>query len=179
MTTWIISDTHFGHQAILKHQPARLQRCNDIESMDTVIIDTINKYVDRNDELWHLGDFAWKASRCGHYRARLNVRQLHILQGNHDSASLRNFCSSFNTILCRKFDGQRITLCHYPMVSWPHLHYGGLHLYGHAHHSLEDQLDAIWPQRQSMDVGIDSALHRFGEMRPFSLEEIFQILKCR
>lgn len=171
MTQFFTADTHFAHQAILKHQLARLQWCNDIDSMDDHIIDTINCYVGRNDELWHLGDFAWKASRCGHYRARLNVRKFHMLQGNHDSASLRNFCSTFNKILCRKFGGKFIHLCHYPLASWAHMHYGGLHLYGHCHGTVEAQLNQLWPGRKSLDVGWD--VHG----RPLSLEEILCALQ--
>ena len=166
MTIYFTADTHFAHAAILKHQPARLQWCQDIDSMDNAIINKINEVVGRNDELWHLGDFAWKASRCGHYRARLNVRKLHVLQGNHDSSSLRNFCSTFDTILCRKFDGQFIHLCHYPMASWAHLHYGGWHLYGHTHGTMEETLNTLWPGRKSLDVGWD--VHG----RPISFEEI-------
>jgi len=52
-------------------------------------------------------------------------------------------------------------------------------VYGHCHFQREAYLDGIWPERRSMDVGVDSARHHLGEFRPFSEDEVVQILGQR
>lgn len=47
-------------------------------------------------------------------------------------------------------------------------------LYGHSHDSMETE-----PWGRSMDVGVDSAFRILGEYRPFSYEEIKNIMETR
>jgi len=176
MTVYFISDTHFGHTGILLHQSARLNAFECIEEMDAQLINNINQIVRPDDILYHLGDFCWSASKAGHYRQRLKVRQLHIIRGNHDSSSLRQHCSTFQDMACKKFNGQKIHMLHYPMLSWDALHYGGMHLYGHCHGSMEQQLNQWFPARRAMDVGVDNIFKLTGEWRPISLEEVMERL---
>lgn len=182
---WFTSDTHLGHMGILLHQAARLNAFECIEEMDAQLIDNINRVVGRDDTLYHLGDFCWQASRAGHYRQRLNVRQLHMLRGNHDSPSLKQHCSTFQDMLCKKFPSYiigprlKVHMLHYPMISWDALHYGGIHLYGHCHGSMEDQLNQWFPGRRAMDVGIDNIYKLTGEWRPISLNEVIARLASK
>ncbi len=67
-------------------------------------------------------------------------------------------------------------MCHYPLMSWQGLHYGGIHLYGHSHGIYEDVLDKLHPDRRAMDVGIDCAFKKLGMWRPFSIDEVVQML---
>jgi len=179
---WFSADWHLGHPGILIHQPFRLDAFRCLEEMDAQLIAQINSAVRPNDELYFLGDFAWQASRYGHYRQRLNVRKLHIVRGNHDSSSLRKHCSTFNEVLYRKFscDGFehpiKVHMFHYPILSWPGLHRGSLHLYGHSHGRYEEKLDQIFPGHKSMDVGIDNIFRLTGMWRPISLDEVTQRL---
>jgi calcineurin-like phosphoesterase family protein len=106
---WFTADLHLGHTGILTHNDRKVS-C--IEEMDTTIIDCINDCVGRNDILWHLGDFCWRASEAGHYRQRLKVRQLHSIRGNHDASSLHKHCSTLSMLAMKKFDGRSFTLCH-------------------------------------------------------------------
>lgn len=177
---WFTADTHFGHPGILIHQSKRLNHFECVEEMDAYLIDQINTYVTASDELWHLGDFCWQASRAGHYRQRLNVRKLYVCQGNHDSNSLRNHVSDMRNIVYRRFidNGRkfRLHLCHYPLLSWRGLHNGSYHLYGHSHGMYEDQLNSMFPGRRAMDVGVDAIYRLIGEWRPIHIEEIIERL---
>jgi len=166
---WFTSDWHLGHANIFRHSERQF---DNTEDMDAHILDTCNHYVKRGDQLWHLGDWAWKASKYGHYRQRLKVKQFHCIRGNHDSSSLRQHCSSFNVMLVRKFQGRRFHLCHYPLVSWSGMEHGCIHLYGHCHGTREPSLDAANPDRTAIDVGIDNMKRALGEYRPISLEEL-------
>jgi calcineurin-like phosphoesterase family protein len=177
---WFTADTHFGHPGILLHQSHRMNAFESVEEMDAQLIDQINSTVGPNDELWHLGDFAWQASRAGHYRQRLNVRTMFVCKGNHDSNSLRRHTSSMWDMVCRKFDmcGEtyKIHMCHYPLLSWSALHYGSIHLYGHSHGIYEEKLNEIFPGRRAMDVGVDAMFHLIGKWRPISLVEVVEKL---
>jgi calcineurin-like phosphoesterase family protein len=177
---WFTSDTHFGHSAILLHQSERLNAFECIEEMDAQLIDRINAVVKPSDELWHLGDFCWKASKAGHYRARLNVRKMFVCQGNHDANSLRNHVSGMRDMMCHKFTIRgktfKIHMCHYPLLSWRALHYGSIHLYGHSHGIYEDCLNEMFPGRRAMDVGVDAMFQLTGTWRPISLGEVIDRL---
>jgi calcineurin-like phosphoesterase family protein len=171
------ADLHLNHVAILKHQSLRGQLFgDDILAMDAAIIDGINAAVGRNDELWILGDFCWQAAKAGHYRQRIKARQIHIVQGNHDSSSLRKHVSSMSLMEYRKFGDIKIHMSHYPLASWRAREHGSIHLYGHSHGMMEKALDTMWPSRRSMDVGMDEAYRHLGAWRPFSLDEIKEIL---
>ncbi|KKK56221.1 hypothetical protein LCGC14_3066710 [marine sediment metagenome] len=173
---WFSSDWHFGHTNILLHQPARSRAFGCVEEMDARLIDQINSVVQPEDEIYFLGDFAWKASKYGHYRQRLNVRRLYVCQGNHDSNSLRTHVTSMRDMICRKFAGHKIHLCHYPLLSWRALYHGSLHLYGHSHGMYEKSLDQMFPGRRAMDVGIDAVFQRTGAWLPISLDEVIESL---
>lgn len=180
MTIYFTADTHFDHEGILLHQPARLDAFGCLEEMNTHLIDAINAVVKRDDTLWHLGDFCWRASRAGHFRQRLNVRKLFVCQGNHDSGSLRKHVSGMWDMSCQKFSVRdeifKIHMCHYPLLSWRALHHGALHLYGHSHGMYEDLLDEMFPGRRAMDIGVDAIYRLIGEWRPISLDEVIERL---
>lgn len=177
---WFTADTHFGHAGILRHQPLRGRWWSTTEDMDSDLLDAIHKVVRPEDQIWHLGDFCWHASKAGHYRQRLPKRvQLHVLRGNHDATSLRRHCSSFQGIAWKPFDGKRFHLCHYPIWSWRNRVHGSYHLYGHCHGMAEEELNIARPDRRAMDVGVDYAYQMFGEWRPFSLSEVCEILSGR
>lgn len=175
---WFISDTHFSHRAILEHQPRRaIEFGTNLDAMDDAFIEGINAYVKPKDLLIHAGDFVWKNSRAGHFRQRLNVKELWVAQGNHDPNSLRRHVSRMETQLWLKYNGRRFVTQHCPMFSWPSREHGVIHLYGHGHGANEEFLNKHFPDRLAMDVGIDYLQRVIGEWRPIHIEEILTILE--
>lgn len=78
---WVISDTHFGHDAIIGY-------CNrpfaDIDEMDEHMIDRWNSVVKPVDKVYHLGDvFMGSTLRANQNLHRLNGK-LRLIVGNHD-----------------------------------------------------------------------------------------------
>jgi calcineurin-like phosphoesterase family protein len=177
---WFTADLHLGHEGILLHQPARLNSFTSVADMDACLISALHAWVRPDDTLYHLGDFCWQASKAGHYRNRLGIREIHFIRGNHDSSSLRKHGSSLNDMLYRRFsiDGERVQIhmTHYPMLSWRGLHAGSIHLYGHSHGRYEEELDKLYPNRRSMDVGVDNIHRLTGQWRPISLDEVLKRL---
>lgn len=171
---WFTSDPHFAHPNILKHMPLRGEAFEDITDMEDCFIDTINSLVKRDDTLVVAGDFCWKAGRVGHFRQRLNVRELMMAWGNHDARSLENHVSKFRQMLFQKFNGLWFHIQHYPLVSWRKMQHGGIGCYGHSHGMFEEQLDEWMPRRNAMDIGIDNALQLTGSFRPFHIDEVIE-----
>jgi len=165
---YFTADLHLGHEAILRHMPLRRHCFGTIEHMNDAIIDKINLVVGRKDALWILGDLFWKARTAGHFRQRINCREVHVVQGNHDAGSLRQHFSSMALMVAKVFDGVPFHMCHFPMRSWAKMEHGGRHLHGHCHGRLARV-------RGALDVGIDNACRLFGTWRPFSLSEVIQL----
>jgi len=79
----IISDTHFGHTNMLLYEPFRMQkaRMEGYEDFDEFLIDWLNDYIKKDDEVLHLGDVAFK----NNYKLvkKLNGK-ITLIKGNHD-----------------------------------------------------------------------------------------------
>lgn len=162
MSNWYISDPHFGHDRIVG-------LCNrpfaSIQDMDETLIGNIAGVVSASDDLWILGDFGFgeTARQPGYLEAvfeRLPGRK-HLIIGNHDGS---RECSlpweSCEMIAEVKDEGQRLTLCHYPMMTWNNARHGAIQLFGHVH--------GRWMgSRNSVNVGVD-----VWDYRPVQLPEI-------
>lgn len=56
---------------------------------------------------------------------------------------------------------------------------GKVFITGNSHGALEDYLDRLWPDRRSMDVGVDNACFLTGEYKPFPIQYIMNRMKNR
>jgi calcineurin-like phosphoesterase family protein len=162
MTVFFTSDTHFGHENIIRTCQRPFQ---DIAEMDEVLVSRWNDCVGPDDTVYHLGDFCFRNSLgADTYLRQLNGK-IHLIAGNHDDETVAHHASLFASIsLIREiFLGEhRIVLCHYPMREWHGSWRNSWHLFGHVHGRLNHQ-----PHGFSLDVGVDS--HDF---RPWSYDEI-------
>lgn len=186
MTVWLSSDWHLGHANIAGKATSNWSHgyrdFSSVEEMNHTIIDNINKYVDRYDTLYMLGDFSFGGHhKIPDFRRRIYCENIHIIRGNHDHHidKYAEFFSSIQdvkqkTLLVR--DGRKIPvfMSHYSHRIWEGSHKGFMHAYGHSHASLEHI-----PNGKSMDVGIDNAYRLFGEYRPFSEDEFVALMDKR
>lgn len=80
---WFTSDTHFGHENVLKFTGRPWET---IWQMNDAIVDSINGRVAVDDELYILGDFSFKMTAQDAYalRKRIACRRIHLVPGNHD-----------------------------------------------------------------------------------------------
>ena len=106
--TWFISDTHFGHGAIIGYcnRPWKFTRNEqgkviadpeEITKMDETMISNWNRVVGKDDTVYHLGDFAFgknKLQRIPELVSRLNGR-IHLVLGNHDKINDKDFTMKF------------------------------------------------------------------------------------
>jgi calcineurin-like phosphoesterase family protein len=171
-----MADPHFDHEGVIEMCARPFA---NVDEMNECLIHGINSTVPRKDELIIVGDFAWR--NPGRWRQRINVKNVHLIMGNHDRANYAKHFSIVRDVRMYRLGPERYKCwaSHYPHVFWPASHYGSFHVYGHCHWQREEYLDVIWPKRRSMDVGIDAAYQIFGEYRPFSELEIIELLQHR
>ncbi len=83
MRLWFVSDTHFGHQNILKFEPVA-RPFEDTNEMDEILIRNWNAVVAPEDRVIHLGDAIMGNFDVGLARmGRLNG-SIDLVPGNHD-----------------------------------------------------------------------------------------------
>ena len=158
MNTFFIADTHFSHQNIIRH-------CNrpwpTYEEHDAALIDNWNKVVTRKDLVYILGDFAMikkmddgipPMKKYRKFIMALNGKKV-LIKGNHDAMNddtYRCFSRVYEGIHDMMLDKQKVTLCHYPMLSWNCSFHGAWHFFGHVH-GRSPEKDGVL----SCDVGVD------------------------
>lgn len=146
--------------------------------MDAELIARWNEVVGPEDVVYHLGDFTLSGKNVAkNYLRRLDGMILMLrYPWHHDRrwlpsknsqlwtrTSTVGFLSPLEVL--RIEDYPPITLCHFPLETWPHGHHGAWHLHGHSHGKL--------PMREGrLDVGVDS-----WDFAPVSLERIAEELK--
>jgi len=174
------ADLHLGHSGVLKMSNRPF---SNIEEHDEHLIDSINSLVGKRDDLYILGDFAWREPQK--YLSQIKCRNRFLIRGNHDQKNIHSYIKNVYDTREVKIpfpeEGPRtkVWLSHYPHAYWPSSHYGALHLYGHLHSMREETLDTAFPRRRAMDVGVDNAYRLLGQYRPFSAEEIYGILSIK
>lgn len=134
---YFTSDLHLGHANAIKYMGRPF---SDVDEMNQALISNINSSVGVDDELWILGDFAYKTSIESTYKLRnqIHCKSVHLVTGNHD----RDYsgCSIFQSVQDYKelktMYG-KIILFHYPILEWNAAHYGTAHLHGHIHSTGE------------------------------------------
>jgi calcineurin-like phosphoesterase family protein len=98
-STFLISDTHFGHGNIVKFCDAngdKIRPWDDLESMTEDMVRMWNETVKPQDKVYHLGDVAI-ARRGLDVLRRLNGRKV-LIRGNHDIFKLQDYAEHFYDI---------------------------------------------------------------------------------
>lgn len=139
--TFFTADIHFGHANVIKfcNRPFR-----SVEEMNKVLIDNWNSHVSDEDDIYILGDLFFRTKTdIEDTLSQLHGRK-HLIIGNHDHTwmsrvNLDKWFVSVNELLVLKQDGRTMTLCHYPLVSWPHMAYGGWCIHGHVHNNTDNE----------------------------------------
>jgi calcineurin-like phosphoesterase family protein len=135
--------------------------------MNDSIIENWNKEIKPNDEVYHLGDFAFKSDyKIDDIMKALNGK-IYLLKGNHEQIACKHswrfeWIKDYFEI---KQTDPKIVVFHYPMVSWNWSYHGSIHLFGHVHGNYIGQ-------GKSMDVGVDP-----NNFKPISLDEILTKFK--
>lgn len=167
---WFTSDTHFGHDNILKYadRPFKTEK-----EMTTTLIENWNKTVPVDGIVIHAGDFAFSSTAYAQGILDALHGRIHFVVGNHDKTVLKNahlrerFLTIDDILDIRikddklDIDEAYLVVCHYPLLSWRASNYGSIHLYGHVHGNL------VHPKINTYEIGVD-----VNNYCPVSYEEI-------
>lgn len=174
--TFFISDTHFWHSRICLYSSRPF---SSVEEMNEAMIVNWNDVVEPNDDVYHLGDFAFcSRQELQKILTRLNGN-IHVILGNHDRVLIENRQYFLNLGKIKSIQNYRelrvnknfIVLFHYGQRVWNKSHHGSIQLYGHSHGSLP-------PYGKSVDVGVDCK-EITPEYRPIHLDEVLAYMANR
>lgn len=155
---YFTSDLHFGHKNIIKLYDRPFE---SIEQMDSDLIENWNSRITNNDTVYILGDLFFRNTLpVTDYLLKLRGKK-HLIMGNHDRSWIKkvNLSEYFVKVDNMMFvsDGKhKITLCHYPMMAWPHMNSNGYMVFGHIHQNTNAFYWPIIKQSPLMlNAGID------------------------
>lgn len=186
---YFTSDLHLGHANSIEFTNRPF---TNVDEMNEILISNINSVVDKTDELWILGDFAYKVDRerVRELRNSILCKKVHLVAGNHDKDySQDHIFQSVQNYKELKTSYGRFILFHYPILEWNAAHYGSVHLHGHIHSTGEynaqnltkkyrDRFPEGHAEKQEdlglriYDVGVDA-----NDYRPVSMEQIAELMR--
>lgn len=177
MASLFTSDTHYGHTNILKYTHRGVVKGGPfatITDMNEQFIKNWNAVVRPDDQVYHMGDFAFLPSEYAIQIARRLNGKKFLVFGNHDRKLRKDPAFLKFFIWARDFaeikiNDQDITLCHYAMRVWNKSHHGAWQLFGHSHGTIPDD-----PGSLSLDVGVDC-----WDYTPVSLDQITKRMKAK
>lgn len=169
------SDTHFFHKRILHFCPDTRQG-KDEEEMTELMIESFNKRVKPQDDVYHLGDFSFaKKEKTIEITKRLNGRW-NLIRGNHDADWLRTmkFFQTVKAYDTMRLNGRLWVLCHFPIESWDEMKYNAIHIHGHLH---GDDHHTCRIMNNRFDVGVDCRIEK--DMGPFHYDEVIERIRIQ
>lgn len=181
---YFTSDLHLGHESVIALSGRPFA---SVEEMNRVLIENINRCVAPEDELWVLGDFAYRVhpEQVRRLRRQIVCRHLHLVRGNHDkNYGGQHIFQSVQEYKELKTPYGKFILFHYPIFEWNAAHYGSIHLHGHIHSHADynvENLKKKYAERfpnapepgdrelplRIYDVGVDA-----NDYKPVSIDEI-------
>ena len=168
---YYISDLHFGHRNVIEMDGRPFET---IEEMDEALIRRWNERVTDEDDVYILGDFAYRNGfTTDWYLSRLRGRK-HLINGNHDFRTLENgkamaMFASVDKMCYITDNGRGVLLCHYPVAEWYGKRYGGYHVHGHIHNRRDDVYEFMSRYDKALNAGC-----MINGYCPVTLEELIE-----
>lgn len=170
---WIISDTHFHHENILKFKDndgnlLRGSVFSSIEEMDEALLENWNSVVKPGDIVYHLGDVMMGSKeRFKSFWPKLNGSK-RLVVGNHDDIKFLSSGSFFSKVLMwRMMPEHGILMTHVPVHN-SSLRRGDtdlVNVHGHIHHNKS-------PTEQHFNVSVEAI-----DYTPIHLDDLKQKIK--
>jgi calcineurin-like phosphoesterase family protein len=135
-----------------------------VDEMNRFMVDSWNKVVKPEDEIYHLGDFFFKfTNRNIRHVTRLLNGKKYVIKGNHDRSQVLNNLKNagliewwdYNHVLEYEHEGKNYTfqLSHYP--HYPSKDSNMVCLHGHVHGIFEHHGHYLHAPNV-LDVGVDN-----------------------
>lgn len=155
---FIISDTHFGHNNIIKYAGRPF---DNTQEMDECLVQWWNETVSPQDKVYHLGDVTLGKKNLEIIN-KLNGK-ITLIGGNHDIYNTKEYMKYFDNVrACKEINGYILT--HIPVHPDQRYRYKG-NIHGHMHEKLMD------------DPWYFSTCVEQINYRPINIEEIYATYK--
>ena len=135
MKTYLIADTHFGHEAVIRYESRPFPNSND---MDSALIGNWNRKVSSHDKIFVLGDFSFHNAE----NTKAIVKKLRgykiLVMGNHDTGhSAKWWLEAGFDEVCKYpiILDEFWILSHEPLYVNAHMPYANI--FGHVHNRPE------------------------------------------
>ena len=126
--TYFTADLHLGHEGIIRF-------CNrpfdSMSEMDKALVQNWNSRITDRDDVYILGDIFHKSKEDPE-------SVLKKLKG----IDAGKYFVEIDKMIELNEGGVEMTLCHYPLLSWPGMHRDGYCIFGHIHNHKDE---AAWP----------------------------------
>lgn len=177
---YFISDTHFNHENIIKYCNRPYKNKNE---MNEDIIKKWNEVVNKEDTVYHLGDFALGTKEeFKEIADRLNGKIV-LIKGNHDYKT--QIYEELGFLVLKnvpiKFEKEKLLLSHKPLAD-AEIPNGYINIHGHIHnnplHKINPStIEAEYPEhlyyeKLHINVSVDVI-----DFKPISLEEVLKKIK--
>lgn len=173
---YFTSDLHLNHRAVIRMCERPF---GSVEEMDQVLIENINSRIKKNDTLYLLGDITNKGTvaSANELISQIKCKNLILVVGNHDKKYDERLFKEVHKLteihVGVRGTNYSITLCHFPMLSWPKSRHGSIHLHGHIHsrgseYNLQMKTEGV----RRYDVGVEA-----NNYLPVSLEEVLSFME--
>ena len=134
-----IADLHFGHENVigLDNRPF-----SDVNEMDRTLIELWNGRVNNDDDVYIVGDFAYKNKKSEEWYLEQLKGKKHLIIGNHDLNMLKNekalkYFETVDKMMHIMDEKNHICLCHFPLAEWNGFYKGYYHIYAHIHNRTD------------------------------------------
>ena len=183
--TFIISDTHFGHDAcstkFLKSDGSKLRPFESAEECDQFMEEAWNKTVGAGDKVYHLGDVAM-AGKHLHILDRLNGEKV-LIKGNHDMEKASRYLQFFKDIRgSHMLD--KLVMTHVPvhpgsLDRWRGNIHGHLHSYAVITPAFIDRTGKLMYDENREDPKYFCASVERIDFTPIAFETVNAVFKAR
>lgn len=168
---YYISDTHFGHRNILKMDGRPF---STIEEMDDELIQRWNKRVTNEDDVYILGDFAFRNGKTASWYLKQLKGRKHLIIGNHDQVTIQDkqaveYFTSIEKMSLINDQNQTVSLCHFPVAEWNGKRRGGYHVFGHLHCRRDTVYEFMSQFNSALNAGC-----MINGYRPVTLDELME-----
>lgn len=175
--TWFISDTHFGHENVLKFCPSRAVLGETIEEHDEALIQRWNEMVRPEDKVYHLGDVAFGRRKQDLRWMRRLMGKIMLLRGNHDTGQCGQWLKFVHEVLpsVTPLPGLGdVVLSHAPLHYACLTHRWSLNVHGHMHETvvLDPKKPTGFADKRYMNVAVEQI-----DFRPVHLDAVLMRLR--
>ena len=181
---WFMSDLHYNHENVIKFNRRPFE---NVKEMNWHIEQELITKVGPGDILFDMGDLFWKTDETTmkNVISLASPKEWYKILGNHDNYNVyrKSYIGTLFTLLSDILEinvdhegrNYRLTLCHYPMISWNGKARGTLMIHGHCHGNIDNINTESTDLR--VDVGFDGALAKKTGSFLISFEDILEYMK--